>query len=180
MKTTIIRADVSHAAFIAHIGKKSFRDAFSYLFKSKEELVEYLEYTYNPVKIARSIRKESNIYFLAMIDTTPIGFCKIKLDSLNEQIESVSQMELQKIYVLPGYQGSGAGSALLNTVLKLANETCPDYLWLDTSSGNEGAIRLYEKNGFAKIDKTYFTIGTQMFEYYLMAQPIAIAEPCHC
>ena len=180
MSTTIIRADISHAASIGSIGKKSFSNAFSYLFKSKEELVEYLEYTYNPAKIARSILKESNIYFVAMLEDIPVGFVKVKLDSLNEQIESVSQMELQKIYVLPGYHGNGAGSALLNAVLKLANETCPDYLWLDTSSGNEGAIRLYERNGFRKIAKTYFTIGTQMFEYYLMAQPIAIAEPCHC
>ena len=55
MNITIIRADASYVAAIATIGKKSFRNAFGDLFKSKEELFEYLEYTYDPLKLTKSI-----------------------------------------------------------------------------------------------------------------------------
>jgi len=173
----IIQADVSHAASIATIGKKSFRTAFEQLFNSKEELFEYLEYIYDPIKMAKSLRKENNIYLLAFVDGRPIGFAKIKRHSLNDQIESGAQMELQKIYVLPEHHGSGIGTALLKEVKNLAREIYPDYIWLDTHINNENAVRLYERNGFKKMGSYFFTIGTQTFEYYLMGLPVAAGIP---
>ncbi|MGZ8559434.1 MAG: GNAT family N-acetyltransferase [Chitinophagaceae bacterium] len=174
MNTKIIQADISHAAIIATIGKKSFRNAFEHLFRSKEELFEYLEYAYEPVKLAKSLRKENNVYLLAYRGSEPVGFAKIKKHSLNDQIESLAQMELQKIYTLPEHQGRGAGSALLKEVKNLAKEISPDHIWLDTHISNEKAIRFYEKNGFKKISKYFFTIGTQTFEYYVMGLPVSL------
>lgn len=172
MDTKIITADISHTAVIASIGKKSFRAAFEHLFNSREELFEYLEYTYDPVKLARSIRKENNVYFLACSDGEAVGFTKVKKHSLNDQIESVAQMELQKIYVLPQYHGKGIGTALLKEVKNLAREIDPDYIWLDTHKSNHKAVRLYEKNGFQIMGNYFFTIGTQNFEYHLMGLPV--------
>ena len=180
MSITVTRADVSHAAIIGTIGKKSFRRAFEHLFTNKEELLEYLENTYCPVKLANSMRHEDNVYLLAVSDGNPAGFAKIKKYSLNEHIESIAQMELQKIYVLPEYQGKGVGTALIKEVKSLAKEVYPDYIWLDTHISNENAIRLYEKNGFKKVGKYYFTIGTQTFEYHVMGLPIAFTVTNAC
>ena len=180
MYTKIIEADVSHTAIIATIGKKSFRNAFEHSFKSKEELFEYLEYTYDPVKLAKSIRKENNVYLLAFSDGQPVGFSKIKKHSLNDQIEAGAQIELQKIYVLPEHHGKGIGTALLKEVKNLARELYPDYIWLDTPMNNEKAIRLYEKNGFRKMGSYYFTIGTQTFEYCVMGLPVAFKVTNAC
>jgi len=180
MSIPIIRADVSHAAIIATIGKKSFRRAFEHLFGNKEELLEYLENTYSPVKLAKSLRDEDNVYLLAFFDGEPAGFAKVKKYSLNEHIESVAQMELQKIYVLQEYHGKGIGTALLKEVKNIAKEVYPDYIWLDTHVSNENAIRLYEKNGFKKIGKYFFTIGTQTFEYHVMGMPVAFPVTNAC
>jgi ribosomal protein S18 acetylase RimI-like enzyme len=180
MSITITRADVSHAATIATIGKKSFRRAFEQLFISKEELLEYLENTYCPVKLAKSLRDEDNVYLLALLDGEPAGFAKVKKYSLNEHIESVAQMELQKIYVLWEYHGRGIGSALLKETKSLAKEVYPDYIWLDTHISNEKAIRFYEKNGFKKIGRYFFTIGTQTFEYHVMGLPVAFKVTNAC
>ena len=180
MSMTIIRADVSNAASIAAIGKKSFRSAFEYLFNNKEELREYLEKTYFPDKLVKSLQKENNIYLLAYIDGQALGFAKIKKYSLNEHIESVSQMELQKIYVLQECHGKGIGTALLNEVKNIAREVYPDYIWLDTHISNEKAIRLYEKNGFKKVGKYFFTIGSQTFEYHVMGLQVAVGVTNAC
>lgn len=174
MNIIITKANVSHAAIIASIGKKSFRKAFGQLFNRKEELSEYLEHTYDPVKLVKSLRKEGNVYFLAVKQNVPAAFAKVKINSLNEYIEPVAQMELQKLYVLPEYQGTGAGTALIKEVKRLAYDINPDYLWLDTYINNEKAIRFYEKNGFEKIGKDFFTIGTQTYNYYIMGMPVAI------
>jgi len=180
MSISIIRADISHAATIATIGKKSFRRAFEHLFRSKEELFEYLEHTYDPVKLAKSLRKENHVYLLAFLDGQAAGFAKIKKYSLNEHIESIAQMELQKIYVLQEHHGKGIGTALLEETKKLAGDICPDYIWLDTHISNESAIRFYEKNGFEKIGRYSFTIGSQTFNYHVMGLPVAakVTHPC--
>ena len=167
----IIQADVTNAAIIATIGKKSFRTAFEHLFNSREELTGYLEFSYNPVKLAKSIKKENNVYLLAYLEGKAVGFAKLKKHSLNDLIASPVQMELQKIYVLTEYQGRGVGSALMREVHNIANEEGPDSVWLDTYVSNEKAIHLYEKSGFKKIGRYLFTIGTQTFEYYVMELP---------
>lgn len=180
MNIKIIRANSSHAETIASIGKQSFRDAFGQLFNDKVELFEYLEYTYDIDKITKSINKENNVFFIAFVENVPVGFAKLKKYSLNEQIESIAQMELQKIYVLSYYHGSGAGAALMRAVLDLAYQIQPDYLWLDTHVTNTKAIRFYEKNGFIRSGKNYFTIGNQTFEYYVMYLPVAVEEEACC
>jgi ribosomal protein S18 acetylase RimI-like enzyme len=180
MRVRIITADPSHAAAISMIGKQSFGHAFGHLFKSKDELIEYLNYAYKPEKIAAGIKKSNNVFFLAFIEGVPVGFAKVKKYSLNDQFESVAQMELQKIYVLPYYHGSGAGAALMQEVIELANELRPDLIWLDTYIGNAKAIRFYQKHGFKKSGKHYFTIGTQTFEYDLMSLPVTVAENANC
>ena len=180
MNIKVIRANSSHAETISSIGKLSFRDAFGSLFNDKAALFEYLEYTYSLDKITRSINKENNVFFIAFVENVPVGFAKVKKSSLNEQIESIAQMELQKIYVLSYYHGSGAGAALMQAVLELANELQPDYVWLDTHTSNTKAIRFYEKNGFIRAGKNYFTIGDQTFEYYVMCLPVAVEEEACC
>jgi len=180
MNIKVIVADSSQAEIISSIGRQSFRAAFGNLFNDKNELNEYLDYTYEQDKITRSLEKENNVFFLAFIENVPVGFAKAKKYSLNEQIESVAQMELQKIYVLPYYHGSGAGTALLEAVIDLANEISPDLIWLDTHVSNAKAIRFYERNGFNKAGKYLFTIGTQTFEYYLMSMPVMVEEQACC
>ena len=180
MPLQITKADVSHAAIIATIGKKSFRHSFEHLFKCRDELFEYLNHTYDPIKLARSLRKENNIYFIAWRDGEALGFAKVKKHSLHDLIESGAQMELQKLYVLPEHQRKGAGSALLLEVKNLAREICPDYIWLDAHITNENAIRLYQNIGFEKIGKHHFTIGTQTFEYHVMGLPVALNIKTAC
>ena len=173
MFTNVVHADVSHAAIIASIGKKSFRTAFEHVFKNRVDMLEYLEYTYDPVKLAKSLRKENNIYLLAYHGNEPAGFAKVKKHSLNDEIESGAQMELQKIYVLPAFQAMGIGSALMKEIKLIAKFLYPDYIWLDAHIGNEHAIRFYERHGFQKIGSDFLTIGSQSFEYLLMGIRVA-------
>ena len=175
----VIRADVSHAATIATIGKKSFRHAFEHLFESKENLLEYLEYTYDPVKLAKSIRKVNNIYFLVWYEGQAVGFAKVRKFSLNPHLALPVQMELQKIYILPEFQGTGAGSLLMLAIKEFAREISPDYIWLDTHTSNEKAIRFYERNGFRRIGHHQFMIGPQQFDYHVMALPVTASDLQH-
>ncbi len=179
MNRTVRKANEYDAEMISLIGKISFRDAFGNVF-DKDNLEEYLKNVYNPDKIEVSINKENNAWFVAELDDRPVGFAKVRKFSLNDEIESVSQVQLEKIYVLPGYQDRGAGSLLLDEVLNLAHELSPDYIWLDVYTGNEKAIRFYERNGFKKETTYYQGFGSQHFGFHMMALPVHADETLFC
>ena len=178
MSIQIIQADTTHAEAIARIGAAAFTHSFRCLFYSKKELSEYLRYTYNAEKIRASLHKSRNVYFVALLNDEPIGFAKVKRDSLHESLVTGSQMELQKIYVLPEYQGLGAGRTLMKTVRQFASLVQPDYLWLDAHVANSRALRFYEKAGFVKGGKHFFRIGAQVFAYFMMCLPVKQKETC--
>ncbi len=179
MNIRVRKADAYDIEKISHIGKVSFRNAFANVF-CPCNLDEYLKKAFNPDTIARSLARENDVYFIAEICNLPVGFAKVKTFSLSDEIESGSQMQLEKIYVLPGYQDTGVGTALLKEVIDHANEAGPDYLWLDVYAGNEHAIRFYEKNGFMQGASYHRGIGSQHFEFYMMMLPVNVDETLCC
>jgi len=61
--------------------------------------------------------------------------------------------ELRKMYFLPALRGQGAGMALIETCLAKAREFAFELCYLETLSGMDSAIALYQKAGFRSIDK---------------------------
>lgn len=175
----IRKADTYDAEMISLIGKIASRKAFGNVFTATN-LEEYLKEVYNPDKIAVNLENSDTIYFMAEINDRPVGFAKLKKFSLNDEIESGSQMQLEKIYVLPDYQNKGAGSALLQEVIATVNYLNPDYLWLDVYTGNEQAIRLYERNGFRKGTVYQQGYRSQAFQFYRMILPVNVDETLFC
>lgn len=60
--------------------------------------------------------------------------------------------ELRKMYFLPGLRGLGAGAALMQRCLDAAREFGFRYCYLETLTGMDAAMRLYERSGFRRID----------------------------
>jgi len=179
MDILVRKADIYDVEMISLIGRLSFTDAFGNVF-NECNLHEYIKKVYDPDKIALNFERDNNVFFIAEINNRPAGFAKVKRFSLNDEIESGSQMQLEKIYVLPGLQKKGVGNALLKEVIDFANEIGPDYLWLDVYAGNENAIRFYEKNDFHKGSVYHRGFGTQHFEFYIMMLPVQVHETLCC
>ena len=175
MSLAVRKAIEADAAAIVRVGRASFYDTFVNLFTSHDELERYLDLTYNADRIQKSISKQNNSYFLALINEEVAGFAKIKKTSPHEVIKSENQSELQRIYVLKEYHGCGGGQGLLDAAIKEAQELGTGQLWLDVHTSNEKAKRFYEKNGFSKAGNHTYTIGAQTFDYYVMALPIKVS-----
>ena len=59
--------------------------------------------------------------------------------------------ELRKMYFLRNARGMGAGSAMMLRCLQAAREFGFKRCYLETLSGMDGAMRLYERSGFRRI-----------------------------
>lgn len=60
--------------------------------------------------------------------------------------------ELRKMYFLPALRGQGAGAALMLWCLEAARMLGFRRCYLETLHGMDAAQKLYERNGFARID----------------------------
>jgi ribosomal protein S18 acetylase RimI-like enzyme len=169
----IIPARELHASQISRIGRISFSDAFGGYFKIKDDLINYLDYTYNPARVAISLPKANNSFFLAYLNGQAIGFIKLKKRSLNKLYDQEAQAELQKIYVLTPFHGTGASDELMKVGLQLAKSINSSLIWLDVIIENERAIRFYQKYGFVICGHHEFRIGSQIFNYHVMSKSLA-------
>ena len=59
--------------------------------------------------------------------------------------------ELRKMYFLPSLRGLGAGTALMAHCLDAARAAGFQQCYLETLSGMDAAMRLYERSGFQRI-----------------------------
>ncbi|AXK72219.1 GNAT family N-acetyltransferase [Lysobacter sp. TY2-98] len=60
--------------------------------------------------------------------------------------------ELRKMYFLPQARGLGAGAAVMEKCLEKAREFGFKRCYLETLTGMDAAMRLYERAGFRRID----------------------------
>ena len=60
--------------------------------------------------------------------------------------------ELRKMYFLPTLRGLGAGADVMRRSLDAARTFGFNRCYLETLTGMDAAMRLYEKNGFRRID----------------------------
>jgi GNAT superfamily N-acetyltransferase len=94
--------------------------------------------------IAARIREHEEVW-LAEEDGRLLGFLGIE-----ESKHLGGAAVLEKLYVEPAEQNRGAGAALLEK----AKELRPNGLYLWVFQKNEGARRLYERNGFQLVELT--------------------------
>jgi ribosomal protein S18 acetylase RimI-like enzyme len=81
------------------------------------------------------------------------------LDELPEVLRPLLELELlapgtfyvNGLATLPGYQGRGLGSKLLNVASALAAEAGCDELSMQVFEQNENAVRLYERHGYRTV-----------------------------
>jgi putative acetyltransferase len=67
--------------------------------------------------------------------------------------------ELRKMYFLPSLRGLGAGAALMARCLDAARDLEFKRCYLETLTGMNAAMRLYERSGFRRIDHAMGATG---------------------
>ena len=115
-------AEESDAEFIALLGRITFTETFGHLFFNNKDLLEYCNQTFSVEKIRSSLKKNSNIFWIAFVDKLPVGYSKLKLNSKSEFIKSKYTCQLQKIYVLKDFLSMKIGFRLQNVLIEKAKE----------------------------------------------------------
>lgn len=167
MAPAIIPATHENAAAISALGMQTFRESFGHLFP-EDVLGRYLHDTFNEGKIAASLAKPHNHYFLTCCDGEPIGYMKIKSGSRNDLLASPAQWQLQKLYILNRHQNLKLGAAFMQHALTIFAGKAPLTCWLAALDENLAAQRFYARFGFAPCGETFHAFEHRTMRFIVM------------
>lgn len=150
---TIRKAGLPDIAVIQSIAYETWPVAYGDIL-TKGQLDYMLEKMYSETAL-QSQMGNGHQFFLAIKDNRSLGFA-----SVSE--ENYETFKLNKLYVLPQIQKTGAGKALLDTVIIHAKSKNGKRLQLQVNRHN-AAKNFYVNQGFVIIEEADLDIGNGFF-----------------
>ncbi|MDX3901663.1 MAG: GNAT family N-acetyltransferase [Sphingobium sp.] len=112
-----------------------------------------------------------------LIGETPlgalVGYAMLTRPDLPVPVDDVSDIELKRIYLLPGWQGGGNGDPLMERLAEEAARRGRRRMLLAVYPQNDRARRFYARHGFKQIGSMTFMVGDVPFEDLVYARDLA-------
>jgi N-acetylglutamate synthase-like GNAT family acetyltransferase len=149
-------AQIKDIRGVRQVAKETWTDTYKTIY-SMDFINRFLDHAYSETSLEQSIRKDEDRperhFFVAESEQNEvIGYAHVRP-------EGPGVYELLRIYVSPPFQGSGAGSALLQEIKNQITSLNKLRAWVERK--NMAGRRFYEKKGFqAAGEKTETVEGT--------------------
>ena len=114
---TIRKATSDDCKLINELANQVFPATYKEIL-STEQLDYMMEWMYAPENIRKQMEEEGHVYFIAYQGDEPCGYVSV-------QPQDADVFHLQKIYVLPGFQGAHLGSKLFDHAVQYIKEIHP-------------------------------------------------------
>lgn len=153
---TIRKATTNDIALINQMAWIVFPHTY-HIILTPEQIDYMMEWMYSEKSLQKQMEEDGHIYYLAFKDDEPAGYLSI-------QPEGEHVFHLQKIYVLPSFQGMNLGKLLFEQAIKVIKELhpAPCQMRLNVNRQNK-ALTFYEKMGMTKVYEGDFPIGNGFY-----------------
>lgn len=152
---------------LRELGIVTFKAAFEAQ-NNPEDFRDYLEKAFSRDQLIRELQHPHMQFYFVLQRDKIIGYFKINTNSGQSEPESEDAAELERIYILPDFIGTGIGSKVITYILSLAKSMNKRYLWLGVWEHNQGAIRFYERHGFVKFGEHPYYVGNDCQTDWMM------------
>lgn len=163
----IRKASLEDIALIHEMAWIAFPHTYKELL-SPEQIEFMMDWMYSEENLHKQMTEEGHIYYLAFRNEEPAAYLSI-------QPEGEHTYHLQKIYVLPSFQGKKLGKQLFHHAIKAIKEIHPDscQMRLNVNRYNTRAVEFYQRMGMTKVFEGDFDIGHGfLMTDYIMALDI--------
>ncbi len=149
---TIRKATTDDCALIRKLVWQVFPETYKDII-TPEQIDYMMEWMYSEENIRKQMEEEGHVYLLAYEECEAAGYVSV-------QPEGKDLFHLQKIYVLPYFQGAHCGSFLFREAIKYIKEVhpAPCTMELNVNRHNK-ALHFYEHMGMRKVREGDFPIG---------------------
>jgi ribosomal protein S18 acetylase RimI-like enzyme len=159
------------ALALSEIGAASFRAAYGDCTPA-EDTDAYLEECFSPAAIRGEMEKSDVSYLLATANKLPAGLVKMRRNDVPDRISGANVREIHQFYISPSQQRIGIGAKLMGAALRFAAMGSVDVVWLTVWEDADWAINFYRKHHFSQIGNINFTVGSTVYNDYLMWRPV--------
>lgn len=170
--TTIVRATISDATLLVHIGKTSFLESHG-MSASKKDIDAYVNLKFNEATFLEEINDADNYFYIIHSDSTPIGYSKIIFNVSHPNIPFKNVTKMERLYVLKEFHHLKLGLELLKFNVQESKKHYQAGMWLYVWTENQRALNFYNKVGFQiigshdfKISETHYNPNHQMLLTY--------------
>jgi len=146
--------------FIRSVSERTWPSTYGHII-SQEQIDFMLDWMYSDESLEKQM-DSGCVFYIASIKKEneqweAVGFC-----SVSPEEEGSKAHKLNKLYVLPSAQGTGAGKALLNKSIEVVKAAGSSSLFLQVNKLNT-AYSFYLKHGFIKEAEYKFDIGNGFY-----------------
>ena len=160
----ITPAGLTDRALIRSISERTWPSTYGHII-SQAQIDFMLEWMYSDASLEKQMNTGCE-FFIANLNGDDVGFCSVSPEeeenNSTEKVAGAKSHKLNKLYVLPTAQGTGAGKALLNKSIEVAKAAGSSSLFLQVNKQND-AYTFYLKHGFVKEQEFKFDIGNGFF-----------------
>lgn len=160
MKFTLRRAGLEDAAALSRLAADSFEETFTGTCTAAD-MEGYLRETYNEAAF-RQLLEDESVFILLGSDAQGqmAGYAQWKADAPPFDYRGKRAVELQRLYVLKDFYGTGLSHLLMDAYEAAAINGGADTLWLGVWEHNYRAQAFYRKRGFGPTGHSHpFPIG---------------------
>jgi GNAT superfamily N-acetyltransferase len=165
----ITLAGLTDRDFIRSVSERTWPSTYGHII-SQEQIDFMLDWMYSDESLEKQM-DSGCVFYIASIKKEneqweAVGFCSVSPEeeenNSTEEVICAKSHKLNKLYVLPSAQGTGAGKALLNKSIEVAKASGSSSLFLQVNKQND-AYTFYLKHGFIKEQEFKFDIGNGFF-----------------
>jgi ribosomal protein S18 acetylase RimI-like enzyme len=149
----------------------TFSDTYAE-YNTQADMQLYIAQHFNREVLLSELNSEENFFFLAMFSHEPAGYIKLKTNNELPQLKNKKSIELERIYVVKHFQGTGLGNRLIQYGVEFSQSKRYETIWLGVWTKNEKAIGFYKKCGFEIFGEHEFTLGTDEQIDWLMKKDL--------
>ncbi len=162
MKREIRKAGVDDVGAIQGIAEIAFRETYRPILSAAQ--IDYMmEWMYSEESLFSQMEEKRNVFHILSVDGADVGYISFERHkSPPSDLQGCTVFNLQKLYVLPEYQGFGCGAALLSfaegQMRDLAGDSGHAYYELNVNRYNS-AVSFYLRHGLHIDRQGDFAIG---------------------
>jgi len=142
------------------IAIRTFGETFAAT-NSEENMNDYYARCFNENTLRQELGDQEAQWFFLEYKGELAGYLKVNTGAAQTELREEDGFEVERIYVLKAFHGTGVGAALMEYAIRLGREMGKRYLWLGVHEENFRALRFYEKFGMKEFADHIFMMGKQ-------------------
>ena len=156
----IYEIDERHLVRLREIAIRTFAETFAAT-NREEDMNDYYARCFNEKTLRQELSVPEVQWFFIEYNDVLAGYLKVNTGAAQTELREEDGFEVERIYVLKAFHGTGVGSVLMEHAIQIGKEMGKRYLWLGVHEENYRALRFYGKFGMKEFDDHIFMMGKQ-------------------